>query len=61
MRDPRVAKTPTWEEVAVELKGANVRSTVEYRALDIVAKMGSMLRAIVCPPGTPPEVVAAMR
>jgi tripartite-type tricarboxylate transporter receptor subunit TctC len=61
VRDPRVADVPTHLEVAVELKGEPVKQTVEYRAMTLIVQMSSMLRAIVYPPGTSPEVVEAMR
>jgi tripartite-type tricarboxylate transporter receptor subunit TctC len=61
VRDPRVSELPTYQEVAVALKGEAIRSTVEYRALDLLIKMASMQRELVYPPGVAPELVETMR
>ncbi len=60
-RDPRVADIPTYGEVVVDVRGEAARSTVEYRALTIVAQLGAMLRAMLYPPGTDPALVEIMR
>jgi tripartite-type tricarboxylate transporter receptor subunit TctC len=61
VRDPRVADVPTFFETAIELKGEGVRQTVDYRAMALLVELGTMLRAIVYPPGTDAALVEAMR
>jgi tripartite-type tricarboxylate transporter receptor subunit TctC len=61
VRDPRVADLPTFQELAVQIKGEGVRSTVEYRALGVLVGLQSITQAVVAPPNTPPETVAMLR
>lgn len=61
IRDPRVQDIPTFSEAAIELKGADVTKAVEFRAMEAVTSMASMLRAIVYPPGVDPAVGDAVR
>src|SRR3954468_15870649 len=61
VRDPRVADIPTLYELAVDLKGEGVRTTVDFRAHTLVAQMMAVTRALVYPPGTGEDVVAVMR
>ena len=61
VRDPRVADLPTFQELAVQIKGEGVRSTVEYRALGVLVGLQSITQAVVAPPSTPPETVAMLR
>jgi tripartite-type tricarboxylate transporter receptor subunit TctC len=60
-RDARIADIPTYAEITTTLRGEGVRTTVEYRALEVVAKMSAILRAVVYPPGVSPAVVETMR
>ena len=50
-RDPRVGDIPTYPELAAELRGERIKSTVAYRAALPLAQSLSMLRAILYPPG----------
>jgi tripartite-type tricarboxylate transporter receptor subunit TctC len=61
VRDPRVADLPTLNELAVQIKGEGVRSTVEYRALAVVVGLQSITQAVLAPPNTPPRTVAMLR
>jgi hypothetical protein len=61
VRDPRVADVPTFFETAIELKGEGVKQTVDYRAMTLLVELGTMLRAIVYPPGTDAALVQAMQ
>jgi tripartite-type tricarboxylate transporter receptor subunit TctC len=61
VRDPRVKDLPTYPEVAAELRGDRIRDTIGYRATVPLAQTLSMLRAIIYPPGTPPEIGEIMR
>lgn len=61
VRDPRAADIPSYAEIVVGLRGEEVRKTPEFRALRSLAKMYSMLRAIVLPPGVEPGVAEALR
>jgi tripartite-type tricarboxylate transporter receptor subunit TctC len=61
VRDPRLADVPTYFELAEELRGPDVRNTVEYRALTTVVNTSAMSREIVYPPGVDPAVVDLMR
>jgi tripartite-type tricarboxylate transporter receptor subunit TctC len=61
VRDPRVPDIPTYFETVLELRGAAAKQTVDYRAMELLIELGTMLRAIVYPPGTPSELVAVMR
>jgi tripartite-type tricarboxylate transporter receptor subunit TctC len=60
-RDPRVGDIPTYPELAVELRGERIKNTIGYRAALPLAQSLSMLRAILYPPGTPPEIGEVMR
>ncbi len=61
VRDPRISDLPTHFEIAAELRGPDVRSTVEYRALTVLAQMGALLRGVLLPPGTDPAIVETLR
>jgi tripartite-type tricarboxylate transporter receptor subunit TctC len=61
VRDPRVGDIPTYPELAAELRGERIKNTVAYRAALPLAQSLSMLRAILYPPGTPPEIGEVMR
>jgi len=61
VRDPRVADIPTYSEILLETKGDAVRQTLEYRAMNTLIGVGSMLRALVYPPGVDAAVVEVMR
>jgi tripartite-type tricarboxylate transporter receptor subunit TctC len=61
VRDPRVADVPTFFETALEVKGEGVKQTVDYRAMSLLVELGTMLRAIVYPPGTDAALVQAMQ
>jgi tripartite-type tricarboxylate transporter receptor subunit TctC len=61
VRDPRAADVPTFFESALELRGESVRQTVDWRAMRMLVELGTMLRAIVYPPGTDPALVEVMR
>jgi tripartite-type tricarboxylate transporter receptor subunit TctC len=61
VRDPRTADVPTFFETAIELKGESVKQTVDYRAMLLLVELGTMLRALVYPPGTDPALVEVMR
>jgi tripartite-type tricarboxylate transporter receptor subunit TctC len=62
VRDPRLPSVPTYEEIAVELKGPAVINSVQYRASVALLKVqDALLRAIVLPPGTDEAVVATLR
>jgi len=61
VRDPRVPDVPTFFETATEMKGESVKQTVDYRAMALLVELGTMLRAIVYPPGTDPMLVEAMQ
>jgi len=62
LRDPRVPDIPTYEEVAVRLKGPEVKNTPAYRASVALLKIqDALLRAVVLPPGTDPAVVDSLR
>lgn len=60
VRDPRIADIPTYFEIVEQLKGVAAAQTLEYRALTAVIELGSVLRALVYPPGTDPVLVQAM-
>lgn len=62
VRDPNVSDIPTFQEVAVAIRGEAVRNSVEYRANMALLKIQTaMLRAIVLPPGVHQEAVEALR
>lgn len=61
VRDPALPDIPTYLELAVEVKGDEVTDTVEYKALEALIKIDSILRAVVYPPGTAEETVETMR
>jgi tripartite-type tricarboxylate transporter receptor subunit TctC len=60
-RDPRIAEIPTFHEVAQEVRGAEVRNTVEYRALSMLVQISALLRGVLAPPGTDAGLVALLR
>ncbi|SRR5579884_806807 len=61
VRDPRVKDIPTYPEVAADLRGDQIKDTTAYHATVPLAQTLSMLRAIIYPPGTPPEIGEIMR
>jgi len=61
VRDPRVPDYPTYQEIAVEARGESVKQSVEYRAMTAVVQLGTMLLAVVYPPGVDPSLVEMMR
>jgi tripartite-type tricarboxylate transporter receptor subunit TctC len=61
VRDPRVADIPTYTEVAVDLRGESVKSTIDYRALAAMAHLGAMIFAFMYPPDVDPAIVNTMR
>lgn len=62
VRDPNVPDLPTHNEIAVILRGEEVKKTLEYRASATLLKIqGAMLRNIVLPPDTSAEVVEVLR
>ncbi|HVI38232.1 MAG TPA: hypothetical protein VM684_18485, partial [Gaiellales bacterium] len=61
VRDPRVGDIPTYPELAAELRGERIKNTIAYRAALPLTQSLSMLRAILYPPGTPPEIGEVMR
>jgi hypothetical protein len=61
VRDPRVGDIPTYPELAAELRGERIKNTVAYRAALPLTQSLSILRAILYPPGTPPEIGEVMR
>jgi tripartite-type tricarboxylate transporter receptor subunit TctC len=62
VRDPRLPDIPTYEEIAVSLKGPEVKNTVQYRASVALLKIqDALLRAVVVPPGTDQAVVETLR
>jgi putative tricarboxylic transport membrane protein len=62
VRDPRLREIPTYEEIAVSLKGPEVKNTVQYRASVALLKIqDALLRAVVLPPGTDQAVVETLR
>jgi tripartite-type tricarboxylate transporter receptor subunit TctC len=61
VRDPRVADIPTYFEIVEQLKGDAATQTVDYRAMSALIELGSVLRALVYPPGTDPVLVQVMR
>jgi tripartite-type tricarboxylate transporter receptor subunit TctC len=61
VRDPRVPDVPTYLEALVELKGDAVKSTLDYRGIELIVFMNAIARGWVYPPGVAPEVVAAVR
>src|SRR5215212_1870249 len=61
VRDSRLPDVPTYEEIAVSLKGEAVKETVDYRALYALVGMNLTSREVVYPPGTEPGIVEIMR
>ncbi|MGH7490655.1 MAG: hypothetical protein ACREMY_34335, partial [bacterium] len=61
VRDPRLPDLPTYQEAVLSLKGEASRTTVEFRALELLVKLASMQREVVYPPGVAPELVETMR
>jgi tripartite-type tricarboxylate transporter receptor subunit TctC len=61
VRDPRVPDLPTYLELAVAIRGEGVRTTVEYRAMELATRIGAMQRGLLYPPGVAPEIVEVMR
>ena len=61
VRDPRVADLPTLNELAEQIQGDGIRSTVEYRALAVLIGLQSITQAVLAPPNTPTETVAVLR
>jgi hypothetical protein len=61
VRDPRVADIPTYSEILLDAKGDALRQMLEYRAMNTLIQVGSMLRALVYPPGVDAAVVEVMR
>src|SRR5262249_26986685 len=59
-RDPRLPDVPTYTELAVKLKGEAVKQRPEYRALELLARMGGIQRGWVYAPGVPEGTVVAM-
>jgi tripartite-type tricarboxylate transporter receptor subunit TctC len=62
VRDPRVPDIPTYQEIAVSLKGPEAQNTVPYRASVALLKIQNvLLRAVVLPPETDPVIVGTLR
>ena len=61
VRDPRVPDYPTYQEIAVEARGESVKQSVEYRAMTAIVQLGTMLLAVVYPPGVDQSLVETMR
>ncbi len=61
VRDPRVGDLPTYNEVAVELRGESARQSIDYRAMSALTLLSAISIAVVYPPGVDPTHVETMR
>ena len=61
VRDPRVADIPTYNEVAVDVRGESVKQSVEYRAMTTITLLSGISIVGLYPPGVDPALVEVMR
>jgi tripartite-type tricarboxylate transporter receptor subunit TctC len=61
VRDPYTPDLPTWSEVAWEITGDAVKSTIDYQGIELLPYTRTGNFSYGYPPGVRPEVVAAVR
>jgi tripartite-type tricarboxylate transporter receptor subunit TctC len=61
VRDPRVPDIPTYNEVAVEVRGESAKQSLEYRAMTTITLLSGISIVGLYPPGVDPALVEVMR
>jgi len=61
VRDPRVPDLPTYNEVAVEVRGESAKQSVDYRAMTTITLLSGISIVGLYPPGVDPALVEVMR